>query len=132
MTRSRQSNPDWPLGHRYIFENCRVLRVIDGDTLEVEIDIGFRFKTIQRIRLWGCNMAEARTPEGKAATAELMRWLTPFPTVCVETIKQDSFGRWLGNVHSCKPSDARFYELSAASHMSQWAQAQSSASQEGE
>lgn len=44
---------------------ARVLRVVDGDTVDVEVDLGFRIKIVQRCRLRGLN-----APEMKGATRE--------------------------------------------------------------
>jgi len=74
--------------------SARVLRVIDGDTLEVEVvksatvDWGFRMKTEHgfahklRVRLHGLNTPETRGPKakvegeaGRAATAFVKGWL---------------------------------------------------------
>jgi endonuclease YncB( thermonuclease family) len=74
--------------------SARVLRVIDGDTLEVEvvksktIDWGFRVKTEHgfahklKVRLYGLNTPETRGPKakvegeaGKAATVFVEEWL---------------------------------------------------------
>ncbi|MGJ5700493.1 hypothetical protein ACTFIB_11195 [Staphylococcus chromogenes] len=36
----------------YIFK-ARVLRVIDGDTIEMRIDLGFHTHTVRKVRLLG-------------------------------------------------------------------------------
>ena len=42
--------------------NCKVVRVIDGDTVDVDIDLGFDvWLTKQRIRLFGVDTPESRT-----------------------------------------------------------------------
>jgi endonuclease YncB( thermonuclease family) len=46
---------------------AKVTRVIDGDTIEVEIDLGFKIKHTTILRLSGINAPELRTPEGVAA-----------------------------------------------------------------
>ena len=45
-----------------------VLRVVDGDTVDAEIDLGFRMKTTQRLRLKGIDTPELRggTDEAQA------------------------------------------------------------------
>lgn len=79
----------------YRFENCRLVRVIDGDTFVASIDVGFGFTTTQRIRLMGCDMPERNQPGGKAATAQLMAYLGGAERLIIQTVKLDSFGRWL-------------------------------------
>ena len=41
---------------------CEVTRIVDGDTLDVDIDLGFATKlTKQRIRMLGIDTPESRT-----------------------------------------------------------------------
>ena len=41
---------------------CEVTRIVDGDTLDVDIDLGFSTKlTKQRIRMLGIDTPESRT-----------------------------------------------------------------------
>lgn len=82
----------------YRFENCHLVRVIDGDTFVASIDVGFGFTTTQRIRLMGCDMPERNQPGGSAATAQLSGYLGCAERLIITTIKQDSFGRWLAQV----------------------------------
>tara|TARA_B100001057_G_scaffold485230_1_gene564643 strand:- start:637 stop:1056 length:420 start_codon:yes stop_codon:yes gene_type:complete len=42
--------------------NCRILRVIDGDTVDVDIDLGFGiWRHRERVRLFGIDTPESRT-----------------------------------------------------------------------
>ena len=42
--------------------NCRIDRVVDGDTVDVDIDLGFDvWLKKQRIRLYGVDTPESRT-----------------------------------------------------------------------
>ena len=42
--------------------NCRIVRVVDGDTVDVDIDLGFDvWLKKQRIRLYGVDTPESRT-----------------------------------------------------------------------
>ena len=76
--------------------NATVLRVIDGDTLEVDVDHGFYVhQTPTPVRLLGCNAAEHGTPGGDAATANLTALLPPGTPVLLSTAKPDKFApRW--------------------------------------
>ena len=40
---------------------AKLVRVIDGDTIDAEIDLGFNVLIRQRIRLYGIDTPEART-----------------------------------------------------------------------
>ena len=43
--------------------NAEVLRVVDGDTIDVLIDVGFSTFKKERVRLHGINTPECRTPD---------------------------------------------------------------------
>ena len=88
--------------------HCRVTRIVDGDTLDLYIDLGFRLYRQERIRLLGLDCPELNTPEGQAAAQASREWISnaeglhervspkdPWPFV-LHTSKSDSFGRWLG------------------------------------
>ena len=41
---------------------CKIVRVVDGDTVDVDIDLGFGlWKKNQRIRMYGIDTPESRT-----------------------------------------------------------------------
>lgn len=96
----------------YCYENCTLVRVIDGDTFIAAIDVGFGFTTTQRIRLMGCDMPERNQPGGKEATLRLKNFLELGQRFTIETIKADSFGRWLAYVTNAG--------VSASVHMADW------------
>lgn len=78
-------------GYRYL---AMVARVIDGDTLSVDIDLGFYTTIRTNLRLYGIDCPEMNTPEGKAAKIYTSMLLTD-PIVFVDTIKADKYGnRW--------------------------------------
>ncbi len=43
------------------FYSAEILRVIDGDTIDVNLSIGFNISLKQRLRLSGINTPESRT-----------------------------------------------------------------------
>jgi micrococcal nuclease len=77
-------------------------RIIDGDTIDVNIDLGFSVKIKQRVRLYGINTPEVRTKDlnekkkGLEAT-EYLRKILPKEFI-IETIlnKRGKYGRVLG------------------------------------
>ena len=82
---------------------AKLVRVIDGDTIDVDIDLGFKvFLQKERVRLFGINTPESRTRNleekklGLAAKARLKELLPK--TFIVRTEKDDKgkFGRILG------------------------------------
>ena len=44
----------------YIY-NCKAIKVVDGDTVDAKIDLGFNISINKRIRLYGINAPESRT-----------------------------------------------------------------------
>ena len=44
---------------------CTVTRVVDGDTVDVNIDMGWNFRNIDRVRLMGIDTPESRTRNKK-------------------------------------------------------------------
>ena len=46
--------------------NCKIVRIIDGDTVDVDIDLGFAvWLNKQRIRLFGVDTPESRTRDAE-------------------------------------------------------------------
>jgi micrococcal nuclease len=77
---------------------ARVVRWIDGDTVDLNVDLGFRLTMAERFRLDGID-----TPErGKAGydTAKMRAAeLAPVGTdVLIQTAKADKYGRWLAAI----------------------------------
>ncbi len=79
---------------------AEVVRVIDGDTVIVDLQLGFDivFKG-QRIRLFGINAPEMRTRHGKEVKKYLAN-LIEGRAVTLRTIKdkKGKYGRWFGIV----------------------------------
>lgn len=81
---------------------CKVLKVIDGDTVDVEVDLGFDIRAKMRFRLAGINAPEMNTPEGKQAREWLIKEMPVDAEFTVETIKdrKEKYGRYLGTFYS--------------------------------
>ena len=45
--------------------NCKIVRVVDGDTVDVVIDLGFNLSKKERVRLAGIDSPESRTRDAK-------------------------------------------------------------------
>ena len=82
-----------------------VHRIIDGDTVDVTIDLGFEMTTKQRIRLYGINTPETRTrhleekKRGKASKARLLELInTGDRQIILQTLKRGKYGRILGKL----------------------------------
>jgi micrococcal nuclease len=84
----------------YIYK-AELIRVLDGDTVELMIDQGFSQFTKQTMRLYGIDAPEMRTAAGKEAKAWLWEVLQPLEAIYVQTIqlstkaKRDKYGRFL-------------------------------------
>ena len=84
-----------------------IRRVVDGDTVDITLDLGFDILYNNRIRLYGIDTPESRTRDleekklGQAAK-ERVRELCPVGcTVMVKTTKdgRGKFGRILGEIY---------------------------------
>lgn len=78
-------------------------RVVDGDTIDITIDLGFRVGTNQRVRLEGINAPERNTAEGQAAIKYLQEWFGPtLRPLVIESSKPgggDKYGRFLARIY---------------------------------
>jgi micrococcal nuclease len=83
----------------------KVTKVVDGDTIDVEIDLGFDISFSSRVRLAGIDTPESRTTDkmekalGLEAKAYLKNQIESAKTVVIKTEKMDSsekYGRILG------------------------------------
>lgn len=86
-----------PRDAQYIYK-ARIVNVIDGDTLMLDIDLGFQVIKRQRIRLAGINAAEMKTEVGKKAAENLSRIVNELDEVVVRTNKIDIYGRYVGDI----------------------------------
>ena len=89
------------------YYNAEIKKVIDGDTFDILIDLGFDTFRKGRVRLYGVNTPESRTKnleekqKGLAAKEFTDRWLTNAGNkVQVETIldKNEKYGRILARI----------------------------------
>ena len=101
------------------YYNAELVRVVDCDTIDVNLDLGFDIELKKvRLRLLGIDAFETKrnsrakkqslaegksldeiVAHGKAGTAWLMVYLSGKDLI-VHTIKKDSFGRWLATVYA--------------------------------
>ncbi len=79
------------------------VRVIDGDTYVIDVDLGFTSHVHVKIRLRGIDVYERSTVKGKQAMAYLQQLLIPSglsPTkLTIQSLKDSrSFERWVADV----------------------------------
>ena len=86
---------------------CKVTRVVDGDTIDVDLDLGFDIIYKCRVRLYGIDTPESRTRDkdekvrGKLAAKFLQDAISNGKNVILQTQLKDSkgkFGRVLASV----------------------------------
>ena len=82
-----------------------LLRVVDGDTIYAEIDLGFDVKVKKRIRFMGMNAPESRTKDleekakGLAAKDRVKQLLEGCKNIQLKSHGVGKFGRCLGELH---------------------------------
>lgn len=83
-----------------------ILKIVDGDTIDVEIDLGFHAFTKQRMRLCNIDTFEKndKDPLKRAlalkATNRVIELIPVGSIVILESFKQDKYGRFLAEVYS--------------------------------
>lgn len=77
---------------------AQVLKVVDGDTLDLFIDLGFKVGFNTRIRMIGIDTPEKWFPYGKVVKAYLKQELEG-NTIFLDVTKKDKYGRYLGVVY---------------------------------
>lgn len=75
--------------------NAKVVRWIDGDTVELEVDLGFHLKRQDHFRLDGIDTPE-RGKAGAASAKSRAEQLAPVGSpILIQTSKSDKYGRYL-------------------------------------
>ena len=75
--------------------------MVDGDTADVVLDVGFYLTTVVRVRILGVDTPERGQPGWAEATQFTTRWLAArFGKLRATTYKTDSFGRWLADIYA--------------------------------
>lgn len=80
-------------------------RVVDGDTIRVTLDLGFKIRHQEILRLAKINAAELATAEGKKAAKALQEILKDAPFLIIKTNKTDIYGRYIADVFFGKKSE---------------------------
>ena len=84
----------------YEYKIKEIIKVVDGDTIDVLIDLGFGLLKKERVRVAGIDTPESRTRDlyekklGKEAAAYLKDQLTG--KITIKTEKDGKYGRMLG------------------------------------
>ena len=104
---------------------AKCVNVVDGDTIDVVLDVGFHATRTERLRLLGVNAPEMHGPSHDAGVAAktfttqtIVGWQTPAVVgldwpLMVQTHKTDVFGRYLARVWPVSAVDETAPDLSA-------------------
>ena len=84
---------------------AELLKVVDGDTVDMNVDMGFNVRIKQRMRLYGIDTAELRDKDedkrkkalkAKDYVCELLKLNQSYE---IETYKEDKYGRLLVKIY---------------------------------
>ncbi len=92
-------------------------RVVDGDTIDAFIDLGFKTHVVKRIRFYGINAPESRTRDkqekirGLAAKERVEQLLNNADSIILQSHGVGKFGRCLGEIDFCCPDSLTMKNL---------------------
>lgn len=81
--------------------HAEVVRVVDGDTVKLKVDVGFRLTFTDNFRLVGIDAEELRDTDpakkalAQAAKTRVEQLLPVGSQVLIRTTKSEKYGRWL-------------------------------------
>lgn len=89
----------------YVYK-ATAIKIVDGDTIDCEIDLGFHIKVVKRVRLAGIDTPELNSEDilvredAIAAKKYVTGWLGVVP-FCIKTEldRSDKYGRVLGWIY---------------------------------
>ncbi len=79
-----------------------ITHIVDGDTVDLSCDLGFRIYSRDRFRLFGIDTPERGQAGWAEATAALKNMLPIGASVIIRTAKpyRDKYGRWLATIYA--------------------------------
>ena len=80
--------------------HARVLKVTDGDTVTLDVDLGCDIRIAMKCRLDGVNAPEKNTVEGMVARTWMEEKLPIGKEVVIQTVKdkKEKYGRYLATI----------------------------------
>lgn len=79
---------------------AKTVRIVDGDTIVLDVDLGFSVNVREKFRLAHINAPEKSDKDGWAKATNRLTKLLPAGQDClVKSLGQDKYGRWLGEIH---------------------------------
>lgn len=94
---------------------AKVDRWIDGDTIQLDVDLGFNIHIVEKFRVARINAPEMNTFEGKAAKDYAISLIPIGAMVKIHSskrdtaIKEEKYGRWLAEIEL--PTGENFSDL---------------------
>jgi micrococcal nuclease len=89
----------------YEYNILEVVKVVDGDTLDVMIDVGFDIIRKERVRIRRVDTPESITKDvlekklGMEAKEFVGKWIKAQKNLKIKTFKDDKYGRILGEIY---------------------------------
>lgn len=89
----------------YEYKIKEIIKVIDGDTIDVLFDLGFNILFKERVRLANIDAPEVNSKNeqerllGNQAKEYLSTWLMNQNILRIKTTKDDKYGRILGEIY---------------------------------
>jgi micrococcal nuclease len=89
----------------FIYRLKAMAKVVDGDTVDLDLDLGFSLTLRQRVRLYGIDAPELRSKDpqekikGQESQAFVSQWFERAGTVLVRTTKEEKYGRMLADCY---------------------------------
>ena len=99
---------------------AKVVRVVDGDTMYLDIDLGFFIRMTIDVRLKGLNTPEIRGPSREAglkSKAYVEQALPVGSLVVINTYKAEKYGRYLADVFYRPGATSRNEVLAEPHHL---------------
>jgi len=87
-----------------IYEGCSISQIIDGDTLEILVDLGFKTYVLQVFRLFGINTPEIKGSSKKQGFSIRLKVAEIIPLnsqIKVESFQdiREKYGRYLAKIY---------------------------------
>ena len=86
----------------YIYENCIISKIVDGDTIHLNIDLGFDVwrKLILRLAYINAPELKGKTYQQGLESKNFLSELLPIGTVVkFKCVGKDKYGRWIGEIY---------------------------------
>lgn len=91
---------------------ARLVRAVDGDTVDLDVDLGFYLTARIRFRLEGVDTPERGQPGFHEATQFVEDWFATNGGECIVcTRKTGKYGRWIAQVINPHMDDETLNEL---------------------